>query len=207
MGKFVNSGARWCGEADEVNVYDFPSDALYRATPYGLYDPARNEVHVCVGISSDTPRFAVDAIRDWFRSKGRRRYGDVDQLLTEADAGGSNGCRPRLWKYALQQWADADGWEIRVCHYPTGASKWNPIEHRLFSFITLNWAGYPLRTLDRMLSLIRGTTTVSGLTVGATLNMEKYRTKIKVPDAEMALLNIQHHATCPKWNYTIKPSP
>lgn len=207
VGNFVNSGARWCGEADEVNVYDFTSDALYRATPYGIYDPARNEGHVCVGISSHTPRFAVDAIRDWFRSKGRRRYGDVDQLLIEADAGGGNGCRPRLWKYALQQWADAGGLEITVCHYPTGASKWNPIEHRLFSFITLNWAGYPLRTLDRMLSLIRGTTTVSGLTVGATLNTKKYRTKIKVPDAEMALLNIQHHATCPKWNYTIKPRP
>ena len=154
---------------------------------------------------SDTPQFAVDAIRNWFRSKGRRRYGDVDQLLIEADAGGSNGCRPRLWKYALQQWADADRLEITVCHYPTGASKWNPIEHRLFSFISLNWAGYPLRSLDCMLSLIRGTKTKGGLTVGAVLNKNKYPTKIKVPDGEMASLNIQHHTTCPKWNYTIKP--
>lgn len=205
IGNFASAGGRWCNEPDEVNVYDFPSDALYRATPYGIYDNDRNEGHICVGISSDTPQFAVDAIQGWFRSKGRRRYGNVDQLLIEADAGGSNGCRPRLWKYALQQWADTDGLEITVCHYPTGASKWNPIEHRLFSFISLNWAGYPLRSLDRMLSLIRGTKTEGGLTVGAVLNKKKYRTKIKISDEEMRSLNIQHHTTCPKWNYTIKP--
>lgn len=205
IGNFQNAGSRWLQEPDEVHVYDFPSDAQYRATPYGIYDVARNEGHVCLGISSDTGRFAVDAIKQWWRGKGRPRYGDVDQLLIEADAGGSNGCRPRLWKLALQEWADADGIELTVCHYPTGASKWNPIEHRLFSFISHNWAGYPLRSLQQTLALIRGTTTETGLRVGATLNRKSYKTKIKVSDEEMAALNIQRHATCPKWNYTIMP--
>jgi len=205
IGNFANKGSRWCDNPDEVNIYDFPTDALYRATPYGIYDNARNEGHICLGISRDTPQFAVDAIKGWFRSKGRLRYGDTDQLLIEADGGGSNGYRPRLWKWALQQWADRDGLEITVCHYPTGASKWNPIEHRLFSFISLNWAGYPLRSLNSMLSLIRGTRTQGGLSVGAVLNKKKYVTGIRVTDEEMKSLNIQHHATCPQWNYTIRP--
>lgn len=205
VGNFKNAGARWCREADEVHVYDFPSDALCRATPYGIYDIARNEGHVCVGTSSDTPAFAVDAIRGWWRTKGTKRYPEADQILIEADAGGSNGCRPRLWKLGLQEWADADGLEITVCHYPTGASKWNPIEHRLFSHISTNWAGYPLRDLETMLSLIRGTKTDGGLQVGAVRNRKTYATKVRVADDEMQSLNLQHHETCPKWNYTIKP--
>ena len=206
IGNFRNPGARWCQAPDEVNVYDFPSQAQYRATPYGIYDIASNQGHVCVGISSDTPQFAVDAIRGWYRSKGMARYGEsTEQLMIEADAGGSNGCRPRLWKYALQLWADREGLEITVCHYPSGASKWNPIEHRLFSFISENWAGYPLRNLDIMLALIRGTQTRQGLRVGAVRNLKTYPTQIKITDEQMSTLNIHHHELCPKWNYTIKP--
>lgn len=205
VGNFKNSGARWCQNADEVNLYDFPDNAFCRATPYGIFDKARNEGHICVGISADTSQFAVDAIRRWWRSKGRLRYPNADQLLIEADGGGSNGYRPRLWKFALQQWADADGLAITVCHYPTGASKWNPIEHRLFSFITHHWAGFPLRSLGFMLSLIRGTRTAQGLRVGAVLNKNHYPKQVKVSDKDMKALNIQKHATCPDWNYTISP--
>ena len=144
IGDFRNAGRKWDDQPEQVNAHDFPQDAECRAVPYGIYDTSRNEGHVCVGTSADTPQFAVRAIRRWWRSKGAKRYANAKGILIEADAGGSNGCRPRLWKTELQRWANEDGLEITVCHYPRGASKWNPVEHRLFSPISRNWAGQPM---------------------------------------------------------------
>ena len=204
IGNFKNSGACWCREGIEVNAHDFRQDAECRAIPYGLYDVGHNQGHFCVGASTDTSQFAVDAIRHWWRSKGTLRYPDADELLIEADAGGSNGYRRRLWKRELQQWADQDALTITVCHFPTGASKWNPIEHRLFSHVSRNWSGIPLRSLDTMLHLIRGTITTTGLRVTATRNTRIY-SPVVVSDSEMRELCIERHDVCPDWNYTIDP--
>lgn len=205
IGDFRNAGRKWGDQPEQVNAHDFPQDAECRAVPYGIYDTSRNEGHVCVGTSADTPQFAVRAIRQWWRSKGEKRYPNAKGILIEADAGGSNGCRPRLWKIELQRWANEDGLDITVCHYPRGASKWNPIEHRLFSPISRNWAGHPLRSLDVMLGFIRGVTTNGGLKVGAALDQRKYQKGMQISKHEMAALNIHRHKTCPDWNYTIKP--
>jgi hypothetical protein len=164
IGNFKNAGAVWCQEADEVNAHDFRGDALYRAVPYGLYDVLANRGHVVVGTSADTPAFAVDAITAWWVRRGLRRYPEAGALLLLADAGGSNGCRPRLWKQRLQEdLAERYGLVVTVCHYPTGASKWNPIEHRLFGPVSSNWAGVPLRSPAVMLACLRGTQTRTGL--------------------------------------------
>jgi hypothetical protein len=206
IGNFANAGQAWCREAEAVNVHDFRQDALGRGVPYGIYDPRFNRGSVYVGASADTPRFAVDAIAAWWREEGQAAYPDATQLLVLADSGGSNGCQPRAWKVQLQeQLADQVGLAVTVCHYPTGCSKWNPIEHRLFGFISLNWAGQPLRTFARMIGLIRGTTTTTGLTVRARLLPGEYPTGEKISHAEMERLHLVRHAVCPRWNYTLFP--
>ena len=205
VGNFKNPGAVWRKEAERVNTYDFIQDAQCRATPYGVYDVNRNRGMVAVGTSADTGRFAVDALRYWWRHEGRQAYPHADKLLILADGGGSNGHRPRLFKTSLQHFADDSGLALTVCHYPTGASKWNPIEHRLFSQISNNWAGQPLRTLATLLNCIRGTVTQTGLCVRAWLNEKVYPKKIKVSKAEMAALNLERLKICPKWSYIIRP--
>jgi hypothetical protein len=207
VGNFGNGGRAWVGEPDEVNAHDFPTDAACRAAPYGLYDVLANKGHVVVGTSADTPDFAADAVGCWWVRCGCKRYRGAGELLILADSGGSNGCRPRLWKRRLQGLADWYGLDVTVCHYPRGASKWNPVEHRLFSQISRNWAGVPLRTPALMLALIRGTRTVSGLTVTAEWSGRAYHRGVVVTNAEMAGLNIEHHETCPQWNYPIRPRP
>lgn len=206
IGNFKNPGQAWQQEAEAVNVHDFLSEALGRGVPYGIYDVQQNHGVVYVGHSADTAEFAVDAIKQWWLEYGQKTYPLSTKLLILADAGGSNGCRPRLWKEQLQsQLSDALGLSITVCHYPTGCSKWNPIEHRLFSFISLNWAGEPLRTFETMLNLIRGTSTRTGLKVSAHLLEGVFETGKKVTDAVMKSLNMTRHTTCSQWNYTIRP--
>jgi hypothetical protein len=206
VGNFANAGAAWVEEPVEVNAHDFLTDALCKAVPYGLYDVLANKGHVVVGTSSDTPAFAVDAVARWWVRCGCKRYRGAGSLLILADSGGSNGCRPRLWKHRLQfLLADAYGLEVTVCHYPRGASKWNPVEHRLFSQISRNWSGTPLRTPQVMLSLIRGTQTATGLKVTAEWTEQRYQRGVAVTDAQMSDVNIERHGPCPQWNYTIKP--
>lgn len=206
LGDFKNAGQAWRQEAETVNVHDFLSDSLGRVSPYGVYDVQRNEGAVYVGLSADTPEFAVAAILRWWHDHGHPAYPHATRLLILADGGGSNGHRPRLWKDQLQsQLSDGVGLSLTVCHYPTGCSKWNPIEHRLFSQISLNWAGQPLRTCETMLGLIRGTTTQTGLQVSAHLLEGLFETGKKVSDSAMKRLKMTRHAVCPRWNYTIRP--
>lgn len=206
IGDFKNAGQTWSRAPDVVNVHDFRGDSLGRAVPYGIYDLARNRGTVCVGQSGDTPRFAVGAIARWWQDEGRAAYPAADRLLVLADAGGSNGCSPRRWKQQLQeQLSDRFGLSVTVCHYPTGCSKWNPVEHRLFSAISSNWAGTPLRTWDTLLACLRGTTTSTGLQVRAYLDPAVYPKGETVPDAEMTTLNLDRHEVCPTWTYTIRP--
>jgi Rhodopirellula transposase DDE domain len=206
IGNFKNPGRTWCQTAEAVNEHDFYQDALGKAVPYGIYDLAHQQGYVYVGQSADTPQFAVERIADWWRTFGRADFPTASKLLVLADAGGSNGYRPRLWKQQLQELlADQLGLEVTVCHYPTGASKWNPIEHRLFGPISLNWAGHPLRTFATMLALLRGTVTDTGLQVKAFLIDKVYETGLKVANAVMNSLNLERHVTCPNWNYTIRP--
>ena len=205
IGNFKNRGQRYCQTADVVNTYDFPSDATCRATPYGIYDSQANHALVRVGQSAVTAEFAVAAIKSWWQQFGRVRYPQARHLFIEADAGGCNGHRTRLWKSELQRLVDEIALPITVCHYPSGASKWNPIEHRLFSQISRNWAGCPLRSLVVMLSLIRGTTTTKGLTVDAELDTATYTKGIQVSAIEMKALNIRRRRFCQDLSYTIKP--
>ena len=208
IGNFKNPGRTWGQAAEVVNVHDFESAALGRAVPYGIYDLTRNAGTVYVGQSADTPQFAVDAIAAWCASELRLAYPAATALLIEADGGGSNSARSRVWRAALQeQVADRFGLEVTVCHYPPGASKWNPIEHRLFSEISKTWAGCPLRTFAIMLEYLRQTRTGTGLQVRAELVPTSYMKGVKVPDAAMKRLKLQVHATCPQWNYTIYPRP
>ena len=207
-GNCRNAGRTWSRAAAGVNGPDCPPDALGRAVPYGIYDLTRNRGLVCVGQSGDTPRFAVTAVARWWTEEGRGAYPGTDHLLILADAGGSNGWQPRLWKQQLQeQLSDRFGLTVTVCHYPTGCSKWNPIEHRLFGPITTNWAGQPLRTWETLLSYIRGTQTRTGLTVQAHRDNQRYPTGETVSDAAMAALHLERHTVCPRWNYTIHPRP
>lgn len=206
VGNFKNGGATWSREATAVNVHDFRQDALGRAVPYGIYEPLRNQGTVYVGNSADTPEFAVDVIARWWQNTGRLHYQPGEQLLILADGGGSNASRSRVWKQQIQeQLCDAYGLTVTVCHYPTGCSKWNPVEHRLFGPISLNWAGKPLLTWDAVLAYIRGTTTTTGLAVQAFLHDGVYKTGGTVSDAEMEALNLERHTVCPNWNYTIRP--
>lgn len=206
IGNFKNRGGSWCREPERVNVHDFRQDAVGRAVPYGIYDLEHNLGYVVVGNSADTAEFAVDAIVWWWQLEDRPHFPDETKLLILADGGGSNGYRSRLWKKQLQeQLADRLGVEVMVCHYPTGASKWNPVEHRLFSYVSLNWAGKPLRSFEAMLAYIRGTTTEAGLEVQAFFLDRAYEKGVKVSDKEMATLNLERRTVCPNWNYVIKP--
>lgn len=206
IGDFKNAGRAWCQEAERVSTHDFRSDALGRAAPYGIYNMIDNRGCVYVGNSADTPQFAVDAIALWWQQEGGKSFPEASHLLVLADAGGSNSYRSRVWKHQIQeQLCDPFGLTVTVCHYPRGCSKWNPIEHRLFNHISLNWAGKPLRTFGTMLAYIRGTTTTKGLSVQAFLLEGVYETGQSVSDAEMEQLNLERHEVCPNWNYTIRP--
>ena len=206
IGNFKNAGRAWGREAEAVHVHDFPHDALLRAVPYGIYDVSNNRGSVYVGTSADTPEFAVTALVHCWEDEGRGRFPQARQVLLLADAGGSNGARTRSFKLHLQeQFCDRYGLSVTVCHYPTGCSKWNPIKHRLFSQISLNWAGQPLRSLDLLLNYIRGTTTQTGLSVQALLLDGIFEKGQKVSDEQMQHLNLEHHSVCRQWNYTIRP--
>jgi hypothetical protein len=206
VGNFLNPGRNWTKEADKVNVHDFKQDALGRAVPYGIYDLTHNQGYVYVGTSHDTPEFAAYAIAQWWADPDRPRFQQEDKLLILADAGGSNNCRYWLWKKHVQeQLADRFGIEILVCHYPTGASKWNPIEYRLFSQISLNWAGKPLRSWTTVLTYIRGTATETGLRVKAFLVDRTFDRNQKVSKAERAALRLKRRPICPNWNYMLLP--
>lgn len=206
IGNFKNAGRCWRQQADEVNAHDFRQEAMARAVPYGLYDLTHNQGYVYVGTSADTAEFAVEAIVRWWHDPERPRFAREDKVLILADAGDSNGYRLRLWKQQLQtRLADALGLEVMVCHYPTGASKWNPIEHRLFSYISLNWAGQPLRSLETMLNYIRGTSTKTGLQVKAFLIEQVFEKGRKISNSEMDSLHLGRRRICPAWNYIIRP--
>jgi len=208
IGNFKNAGRSWCQTAEVVNDHDFESDAIGKATPYGIYEVNHNQGYVYVGQSADTAEFAVDVITQWWEAFGSRDYPAAPRLLVLCDGGGSNSWRSRVWKARLQErLADQLGLEVTVCHYPTGASKWNPVEHRLFGPISVNWAGKPLRTFGTLLACIRGTTTGAGLQVSAFLVEQLYERGIKVTDEVIRSLNLERHATCPNWNYTIRPRP
>ena len=207
IGNFKNAGRGWCQKAEAVNDHDFDQDALGKAVPYGIYDLAHNLGYVYVGKSADTPEFAVTMIARWWQTEGHQLYPGQTHLLILADAGGSNGCRPHLWKQQIQeQLADQLGLEVTVCHYPTGTSKWNPVEHRLFGPISINWASEPLRTFEIMLALIRGTENEKGLQVKAFLVEQVFEKGIKVAEEIFQAIHIQPHETCPRWNYTIYPN-
>lgn len=208
VGNFKNAGQIWCQTAEEVDTHDFPHDAIGRAVPYGIYDLRYNRGTVYIGQSADTPTFAVDNLAHWCQTELRERYPQATQILIEADSGGSNSARSRGWKQQLQiQIADALGLTITVCHYPTGTSKWNPIEHRLFSEISKTWAGCPLRSFELVQQYIADTSTQTGLRVRAYLVTTTYEKGVKVTDEELATLNIHPHTICPQWNYTIYPRP
>jgi hypothetical protein len=208
IGAFKNPGAKWDRQPHLVNDHDFRSDADALATPRGIYDTQANRGSVFVGLSHDTPAFAVDTLAQWWLHEGRLRYPEAHEMLILADGGGSNGSRCRAWKKALQdRICNPFGLAVTVSHYPPGTSKWNPIEHRLFSEISKNWAGQPLIDLETMLNFIRTTKTQSGLTVTAYLLPENYDTGIKISDAEMRQLNLVQHDTLGIWNYTLHPAP
>jgi hypothetical protein len=207
IGDFKNGGREWRpqGQAEEVRVHDFVIPALGRVTPYGVYDVAANAGWVSVGIDHDTAAFAVASIRSWWEKVGQARYGPSGRLLITADGGGSNGSRVRLWKLELQRLADETGLRISVCHFPPGTSKWNKIEHRLFSFITQNWRGKPLVSYAVILSLIAATTTATGLTVESVLDTTLYARGRKVTDEDLATIQIERDEFHGEWNYTISP--
>lgn len=206
IGNFKQSGRIWGTQPEAVNVHDFPNDALGRAVPYGIYDLQQNHGKVYVGQSADTPEFAVDNVVRWCETELPRFYPQATMLFLEADGGGSNGARCRRWKQQLQEKvADRFGLTITVAHYPTGCSKWNPIEHRLFSEVSKTCAGCPLRSYDLLVHYLCDTKTKTGLTVEAMLVTTAYAKGIKVSDAEMATLDLQPHTICPQWNYTISP--
>ncbi len=207
VGDFKNGGRelRPKGQPEQVRVHDFVDPELGRATPYGIYDLGRNSGWVSVGMDHDTAEFAVETIRRWWRTMGRPAYPEATRLLITADAGGSNGSRLRLWKVELQRLADETGLRIAVCHFPPGTSKWNKIEHRLFSYITQNWRGKPLRSFQTIVNLIAATTTTTGLKVHAELNTEAYQSGIKVSDEELALVKIRRDKFHGDWNYEIQP--
>jgi len=206
VGSFKNAGRIWSREALSVNDHDFRSQAKGIAIPRGLYDVPANRGSVLIGTSHDTPQFAVDAIVDWWRGEGRRRYPQAWELLILADSGGSNAARCRLWKYALQEkLVDAYQLSVTVCHYPTGTSKWNPVEHRLFSEISKHWAGQPLTDYTTIVRLVAQTRTQTGLQVKCALSAKHYATKIKVSDKQMAELDLLKHPILPQWNYTLLP--
>ena len=207
VGDFKNGGRelRPKGDPAKVRVHDFIDKELGRATPYGIYDIGGNAGWVSVGIDHDTAEFAVESIRRWWRCMGRRAYPHATRLLITADSGGSNGSRLRLWKLELQKLADETGIRIAVCHFPPGTSKWNKIEHRLFSFISQNWRGKPLTSLQVIVSLIAATTTATGLKVHSEVDTATYQSGIKVSDQDIAKLNIRRDKFHGDWNYELQP--
>jgi len=209
VGNFKNPGREWNpkGVPEAVNVHDFIDPKLGRAVPYGVYDIGDNKGWVSVGTDHDTASFAVHAIGRWWASMGQSRYPEAKRLLVTADGGGSNGYRVRLWKVELQALANTLRRPITVCHLPPGTSKWNKIEHRLFSFLTINWRGKPLRSFRTIIQLIAATTTTGGLTVRAELDENKYPKGVKISDAAFAALSISRHVFHGEWNYTISPAP
>jgi hypothetical protein len=207
VGDFKNAGREWRpkGEPELVRVHDFKDKQLGKAIPYGVYDIAANRGWVNVGIDHDTAQFAVNSIRGWWQHLGQHSYPDAKRLQITADCGGSNGNRLRLWKVELQTLAQETGLEIAVCHLPPGTSKWNRIEHRLFSYITMNWRGKPLVSLETMINLIGATKTSTGLEVYARLDDREYPAKIRVSDTELGAVNLHREEFHPEWNYSVKP--
>ena len=207
VGDFKNSGREWLpkGQPDEVRVYDFLIKSLGKAALYGVYDLLQNQGWVSVGIDHDTAQFAVNSIRRWWNKMGHQRFPHARELLITADGGGSNSHRSRLWKVSLQGLADELGIRLFVCHFPPGTSKWNKIEHRLFSFITKNWRARPLVSLEVIVNLIASTTTRTGLIVKAALDTNRYPTKIKVSDEQLGRLRLKRHDFHGEWNYTLSP--
>lgn len=206
IGNFKNQGATYRRKPKMVNDHDFPSSAVGNGLPFGIYDTIGNLGSVYLGTTRDTPEFAVDSIAKWWKEEGTKRYPDAKELYILADSGGSNSARSRVWKYRLQtKMCDQYGLSITVSHYPPGTSKWNPIEHRLFSEISKNWSGEPLETYEKSLKLIRTTKTSTGLKVKAHFVRKHYKTGQKVSDSEMNSLSITHHTKFPSWNYTLNP--
>jgi len=207
VGLFKNAGTRWEREPRLVYDHDFRSDARGVAIPYGIYDLLGNRAAIVVGVSHDTPAFAAHAVAHWWQREGRPSHAGKRRLLILADTGGSNGCRCTAWKTELQaQVASPFGLNVTVAHYPTGASKWNPIEHRLFAEISKNWAGEPLDSYQKLLNFIRTTHTQTGLTVSAYLDRRHYSTGIKPLPKQISGLRLRPHDTLPRWNYTILPA-
>ena len=209
VGNYANGGRQWLPEKKPIKVqgHDFPGPDVGRAYPYGVYDLDRNTGFVNVGTDHDTAAFAVASIRGWWEHEGRHLYPAANDILITADGGGSNGSRLRLWKLELQMLADKTGLSIFVCHFPPGTSKWNKIEHRLFSFISSNWRGEPLRDYETIVNLISRTATTTGLKVTCRLDRRKYPTGRKVTNEEMQRINLERHKFHGEWNYIIRPRP
>ena len=207
IGNYANAGRQWRrrGTAVRVNGHDFPGPEVPRAYPYGIYDIGRNEGFVNIGTDHDTAAFAVASVRGWWKAEGRRLYPRAQEIVITADSGGSNGPRLRLWKWELQQLADATGLPLSICHFPPGTSKWNKVEHRLFSFISSNWRGEPLRDYETIVKLIARTTTAAGLKVVCRLDRHKYATGREVTDAEMKTVCLGRNRFHGDWNHVIKP--
>ena len=205
VGNFKNNGKTWQKEDIQVFDHDFKSLGEGIAIPYGAYDINRNEGFVNVGISSDTAEFAVNSIWQWWRHFGRKHYAGAEGLLICADGGGSNGSRQKAWKFYLQDLANKTGLSITVAHYPPGTSKWNKIEHKMFSFISMNWKGKPLENYEAVINLISSTKTKNGLKVKAKLDKKKYKKGFKVPKEDFDKIQLKFHQKFPKWNYTIYP--
>jgi transposase len=208
VGNYKNPGKEWKskGSPEEVNGHDFPDPKVPKAVPYGVYDIGNNSGWVNVGISADTAEFAVESIQYWWKNIGRKKYNKSKRILICADAGGSNSYRSRLWKKKLQEFCNTEKIAVSVCHFPPGTSKWNKIEHRLFSFISINWRGKPLLTYQTIINLITSTKTKTGLIVKARLNRKTYKKGIKISKAEMQKINIHKDKFHGEWNYTIKPN-
>jgi hypothetical protein len=207
VGEFSNKGSTWRPEGcpEEVNMHDFLDPDKGRAAPYGIFDLAKNAGFVNVGISADTSAFAVESIRRWWLSMGKESYPNATKLLITADGGGSNGSRVRLWKTELQRFADETGLKISVCHFPPGTSKWNKIEHRMFSYISQNWRGRPLVSIETIVNLIGATKTKKGLKIQTAVDVNKYAKGIKITDQEIKTLALQREEFHGEWNYTLHP--
>jgi hypothetical protein len=206
IGPFHQHGRRWCQTPTAVLDHDFPSDSQGVAIPYGIYDFCRNEGFVNLGTNRDTAEFAIASIRAWWQTIGSVNYPDADNLLILADCGGSNGYRTRLWKHQLQvSFADRFNLFVKVCHYPPGTSKWNPIEHRMFSFISKNWAAHPLTDYETVLKFIRTTKTSAGLKIRASLHTKQYQKGIRIGDKQMEEISLKYYTQRQKWNYSISP--
>ena len=207
VGPYRNGGREWRpqGQPEAVQVHAFPDEELGKAIPYGIYDMAANVGWVSVGVDHDTSEFAVETLRRWWREMGQPAYAGAGRLLVTCDGGGSNGSRSRLWKLELQGLADELGLRILVCHFPSGTSKWNKIEHRMFCHITQNWRGRPLVSREVVVNLIGAVTTQGGLTIRSELNENRYATGRKVTDEQFESLSLQRDSFHGEWNYTLSP--